>query len=74
MSNSEQEMREKAREIMALMDEINLLDNIDEAYCRQLLATKGDQTLERELIHNKRVIMRDVFDTLGVMGGQSRTS
>lgn len=64
-------MRKKAREIVESMEEISLLENIDEAYCRQLLATKGDETLEREIIHNKRVILRDVFDTLGVMGGQS---
>jgi len=56
---------------MELMEEINLLENMDDAYSRASLATQGDQTLERELIHNKRIILRDVFDTLRTMGGQS---
>jgi len=53
------------------MDEISLFQELDEAYCRQLKGTKGDQTLEREIIHNKRVILDDVIDTLRTMGGQS---
>ena len=65
---------DQAREIMALMEEINLLENLDDSYCRAMLATDGPQTLEREIIHNKRVILREIFDMLRVMGGQSTSN
>ena len=59
---------------MELMEEINLLENLDDSYCRAMLATQGDETLQREIIHNKRIILREVFDMLRVMGGQSTSN
>lgn len=58
------------------MEEINLRENLDEAYSRALLGTTlGPEGLhERELLHVKRSMLVDLFDTLRVLGGQSTTS
>lgn len=53
------------------MEEISLRENLDEALCRQLMATAANDMQTREIIHLKRVLLGDVFDMLRVIGGQS---
>jgi len=57
---------------MGLLEEINLRENLDEALCRQLMATDPADMQGREIIHLKRQLLAEVFDMMRLKGGQSR--
>ena len=54
---------------MDLLEEINLRENLDEAFCRKLMATDPGDMQAREIIHIKRQLLAEIFDMMRLKGG-----
>ena len=72
MSNSDYGVGAIAKEAMDLLEEINLQENLDEALCRQLMATAPTDMQAREIIHLKRCLLGEVIDTLAILAAAER--